>query len=67
MGRKAKRDPTIEYQAFNVKLRAEYGPRIKVLVGHEMARTGKYISQQDLLERLLQEKIQEEEEKLDGK
>lgn len=60
MGRKAKRDPNQDYVAVNVKLRAELLPKIKALVGREMANLGTYVSQQDLLERYIEERVNAE-------
>jgi hypothetical protein len=60
MGRYAKHDPEIECKPVNVKLRAELLPKIKMLVGIEMTKEGKYISQQDLLAKFLEERIEAE-------
>ena len=57
MGRRAKRDPDIEYSAVNIKLRSELSSKIKMLIGQKMAETGVYWSQQDLLSMYIEERV----------
>jgi hypothetical protein len=59
MGRKHKHDPTIEYTSINLRLKAETLVNIKKIVGQKMAENGIYMSQRDLLEKFIEEKIEE--------